>query len=120
MTRVAPVLVPRRCGDNGFMKPLTNTLLFSTLFILAIVISAGAQAKTGYHLVDTISVGGDGGWDGLVADADAHRLYVSHATKVVVIDTATDKVIGEIPNTNGVHCIVLAEKFGKGYTTNGR
>ena len=51
---------------------------------------------------------------------DAHRLYVSHATKVVVIDTTTDKVIGEIPNTNGVHGIAIAEKFGRGFTSNGR
>ena len=84
------------------------------------VYGGGAQKTNGYHLIDKIEVGGDGGWDGLVADAENHRLYVSHATHVVVIDTATDKVVGDIPNTNGVHCIVLAEKLGKGYTTNGR
>ena len=45
---------------------------------------------------------------------------VSHATHVVVIDTATDKVVGDIPGTNGVHCIAFSEKLGKGWTTNGR
>jgi DNA-binding beta-propeller fold protein YncE len=38
----------------------------------------------------------------------------------VVIDTATDKVVGEIPNTNGVHGIAFSEKLGKGWTSNGR
>jgi len=105
------------------MKNFNNDIFCAMVFALTLAIfavSADAQAAKGYHLIDTIAVGGEGGWDGLVADADAHRLYVSHATKVVVIDTTTDKVIGEIPNTNGVHCIVLAGKFGKGYTTNGR
>ena len=47
-------------------------------------------------------------------------MYVSHATKVVVIDTVADKVVGEIPNTNGVHGIAFSEKLGKGWTSNGR
>ncbi len=50
----------------------------------------------------------------------SHRLYVSHGTHVVVIDTASDKVVGDIPNTNGVHGIALAEKLGRGFTSNGR
>ncbi|MEO6391245.1 MAG: YncE family protein [Pyrinomonadaceae bacterium] len=75
---------------------------------------------SGYHLVDTIKVGGDGGWDILTADSEGHRLYVSHSTKVEVIDTAKDKVVGEILNTNGVHGIAVARKYGRGFTSNGR
>jgi len=84
------------------------------------VFSALAQAPKGYHLIDTIQVGGDGGWDALTVDSAAHRLYVSHGTHVVVIDTVTDKVIGDIPNTSGIHGIAIAEKLGKGFTSNGR
>lgn len=100
-----------------------KNLLCVGLCALFVVGGAGVlhgQATAGYHLVDEIKVGGEGGWDGLTADPEGHRLYVSHATKVVVIDTETDKVVGEIPNTNGVHCIAFAEKLGKGFTTNGR
>ena len=39
---------------------------------------------------------------------------------MVVIDTEKDKVVGDIPNTNGVHAIAIAHKFGKGFTSNGR
>lgn len=90
------------------------------LMIAGFVMAVSAQKSSGYHLIDEIKVGGEGGWDGLVADPESHRLYVSHATRVIVIDTETDKVVGEIPNTNGVHCIALAGKLGRGFTTNGR
>src|SRR5258705_10437342 len=79
-----------------------------------------AQKSSGYHLVDTIKVGGDSGWDALTVDSDAHRLYVSHGTHVVVIDTTTDKVVGDIPNTNGVHDIAIADRHKRGFTSNGR
>ena len=46
-----------------------------------------------------IQIGGEGGWDYLIVDPGTHRLYVSHATKIVVADTETGKVVGEIPDT---------------------
>lgn len=79
-----------------------------------------STAPSGYHLLKQIAVGGEGGWDYVYDDAEAHRLYVSHATKVVVIDTDTYEVVGEIPNTNGVHGIAVADKLGRGFTSNGR
>ena len=105
------------------MKYLIRSM-FTKLFVLGIVVAftvaAYAQKKDGYHLLTKIEVGGEGGWDYLIADSEAHRLYVSHGTKVVVIDTATDKVVGEITNTNGVHGIAFATDLGKGFTSNGR
>ncbi len=101
---------------------------FSLLFIVAVAMLSGnaqsprarTSASSGYHLLKKIEVGGEGGWDYLFADSEAQRLYVSHATKVVVIDIKTEKVVGEIPNTNGVHGIAIAEKLGRGFTSNGR
>jgi YVTN family beta-propeller protein len=98
-------------------------MLRKLLFLAAFLGSAAAangQKPSGYHLLDTIKIGGEGGWDYVYADADAHRLYVSHATRVVVIDTTSDKVVGEIPNTNGVHGIAIADGLGRGFTSNGR
>ncbi len=91
----------------------------------AVVCSAQTDAKNktasnGYHLLKRIAVGGEGGWDYVYDDAENHRLYVSHATKVVVIDTNTYAVVGEIANTNGVHGIAVADKLGRGFTSNGR
>ncbi len=98
--------------------------LFAAIFVYGVIaaftFTANAQTTKGYHLLNKIEVGGDGGWDALVADPNAHRLYVSHGTHVVVINTTTDKVVGDIPNTNGVHGIALAPKFGKGFISVGR
>jgi len=104
------------------MKNIIKAFLVSTTVFTVVAgftINASAQ-KTGYHLLNKIEVGGDGGWDYLIADADAGRLYVSHATHVVVIDTKTDKVVGDIPNTNGVHGIAFDHKTGRGFVSNGR
>jgi DNA-binding beta-propeller fold protein YncE len=77
-------------------------------------------APPSYKIVDKIKVGGEGGWDYIYVDSAAHRAYSSHATKAVVIDTATNKVVGEIPDTPGIHGIAVAEDLGRGFTSNGR
>jgi len=73
-----------------------------------------------YRVTGKIPIGGEGGWDYLTLDGANHRLYVSHATKVVVVDVDAGKVVGEIPDTQGVHGIALAPKLNRGYTSNGR
>jgi YVTN family beta-propeller protein len=73
-----------------------------------------------YHLAGKINVGGEGGWDYLTADGAARRLYISHATRTVVVDLDSEKVIGEIGDTQGVHGIAIASKLGRGFTSNGR
>jgi len=95
-----------------------NIKITSLLGWFAIVNLCGAADA--YHLLQTIPVGGDGGWDYLTVDAGGHRLYVSHATKVVVIDTTKDAVVGEITNTPGVHGIALAPELNRGLVTCGR
>jgi DNA-binding beta-propeller fold protein YncE len=77
-------------------------------------------AATGYHILNEIKIGGEGGWDYLTVDSAAQRLYVSHATHVVVVDLATGKVVGDIPDTPGVHGIALAPELNKGFISNGR
>src|SRR5262245_6623336 len=89
---------------------------------LLVLICAGAAlgAATGYHLLKEVKVGGEGGWDYLTMDEAARRLYVSHATHVVVVDPDAGKVVGDIPDTPGVHGIALAPGLNRGFITNGR
>ncbi len=77
-------------------------------------------APPAYKVLTKIKVGGAGGWDYVQVDSANHRLYVSHATQTEVIDTATDKLVGTIPGTNGVHGIAIANDLGKGFTSDGR
>jgi len=94
-----------------------NSLVFILFAILAFVASAAAAD---YKVVKTWKLGGDDGWDYLRSDADGHRLFISRATRVMVIDTTSGKQIGEIPDTQGVHGIALAPELGRGFTSNGR
>jgi YVTN family beta-propeller protein len=73
-----------------------------------------------YSLLKTIKLGGDGGWDYITFDSETRQLYISRATKVVVLNVDTEKVVGEIPNTQGVHGIALAMDLGKGFVSDGR
>src|SRR5260221_11129816 len=73
-----------------------------------------------YHALKEIPVGGAGGFDYLTVDSTARRLYVSHGTKVVVIDIEKDAVIGEVTDTPGIHGIAIAPDLKRGFTRNGR
>jgi len=92
-------------------------ILLPVLFSVAVAV---CRADGPYHFIKDIPVGTDGFWDGLIVDSAAQRLYVSHATQVVVIDLVKDMVIGEITNTPGVHDIAVAPKLNRGFVSNGR
>jgi len=86
---------------------------------------SGKSASTtpgpsGYHLLKKITLGGEGGWDYITFDSPTRRLFISRQSKVIVLDVDSEKVVGEIPNTEGVHGIALAPEFGRGFTSNGR
>ena len=89
---------------------------FLSIFLLSTI----ALAADSYHLVNTYKLGGDGGWDYMTVDSHAHRLYISRATHVIVMDTDSGKVVGDIPDTPGVHGIALATELGRGFISNGR
>lgn len=80
----------------------------------------GMAASQNYSVVDTIKVGGEGGWDFLTVDDQASRLYLSHNTIVNVVDLKSKTVVGTIPDTKGVHGIAIAKDLNKGYVSNGK
>ena len=73
-----------------------------------------------YQFVTEIPIGGEGGWDILTIDSAASRLYLSHATKVVVVDLRKNAVIGEIAETPGVHGFVAVPEIQRGFSSNGK
>jgi DNA-binding beta-propeller fold protein YncE len=91
------------------------------LATLGVVLGAArAEASPGYHIAHEVSLPGDEGWDTLAFEQGGHRLFVSHGTRVLVVDTDTLKVVGEIADTPGVHGIALAPDLGRGYISAGR
>lgn len=98
-----------------------SLLLLVTVLSITHSRAAAPQAgHSGYHVIKTISVPGDEGWDYVAVDSDARRVYVSHATHVVVLDADTYAVVGDIPDTQGVHGIAIAPDLGRGFVSDGR
>jgi DNA-binding beta-propeller fold protein YncE len=88
----------------------------------AVLLAAALYAvpPAGYHLLKSIFVPGEGGWDYLTVDESGRRLYVSHGTQVEVLDIDHGSIVGRIPDTQGVHGIAIAADLGRGFTSNGR
>lgn len=91
--------------------------------IFAVIVCAlfsGSTGSSGYHLAKTFKLGGEGGWDYLTVDSKARRVYLSRGTHVMVVDADSGAVVGDIPNTNGVHGIALVPDLKKGFISDGR
>jgi DNA-binding beta-propeller fold protein YncE len=91
------------------------------VILCCLIFGVSAHASDyGYHVIKRLKVGGEGGWDYLTVDGPARRLYVSRSTHVMVMDLDSDKVVGDIPDTSGVHGIAIASDLNRGYTSNGK
>src|SRR5467141_1879105 len=102
------------------MKRLMLLVLLLCLFVLIPNVTFTAMGPSGYHIVKKSVLGGEGGWDYLTVDSKARRVYISRGTHVMVVDADSGAVVGDIPNTNGVHGIAIVSDRDKGFTSNGR
>lgn len=86
---------------------------------VAVLCAAPAMLHAQTFKVARFSIGGDGGTDYLTAEPGSRRVFVSRGTHVMVIDGASGKVIGDIPDTPRTHGIALAPKANHGFITSG-
>ena len=94
------------------MKKASSIVLFAFLVTMA--------SAADYKITKKIPIPGQGSWDYLAVDEAARRLYVSHGTQVEVLDVDSGTVVGNIPNTPGVHGIAIAPELGRGFVSNGQ
>lgn len=103
---------------------------FGAIFVLALAVLMAAVAASGaqpaaqadsvnYHIIQKVTLGGEGFWDYMGFDNQHRHLFVSHGTHVLVIDADTFKVVGDIPDTKGVHGIAVAPKLNRGFISDG-
>ncbi|MDR3793369.1 MAG: YncE family protein [Terracidiphilus sp.] len=85
----------------------------------ALAASLAVSAQQPYKLLDRWTIGGEGGWDYLVADSAANRLYITHGARVEVVDTTTGKPVGAITGLHGTHGIALLPGGKLGYVSDG-
>ena len=102
------------------VKTLIKILIGVCLLSSQLALSAQPSGSAEFTVVDRYNVGGEGGWDLLAFDTKHHRLFISRSTHVQVIDADSGKVIGDIPGTEGVHAIALADDLNVGFTSNGK
>src|SRR5271169_913570 len=96
-------------GTRRLLASLGWASSMSAFLLLFSISAANAAPDNGaYHVVRRMPVGGEGGWDYLRVDPDTHRIFISRGTHVMVVDENSGKVIGDIPDTKGVHGIALA------------
>jgi hypothetical protein len=88
---------------------------------VAVALVSGVAAQQGaagpYAKIADIHIGGSGAFDYLVADAAGKRLYVTHGTEIVVVDTSNNSVVGKITDTPRVHGIAIVGD--RGFSSNG-
>lgn len=90
------------------------------LFLAATFLAAiPAFAQKQYKVVNTVKLGGEGGWDYLYYDKDGQRLFITRGSHVMVVDAKTLKVSGDIPDLSGIHGVALAPELGRGFVSNG-
>jgi hypothetical protein len=104
-----------------FFEMPSARLLALGFCVCALPLSAApSPSASGYKVIKTVPVGGEGGWDYVYVDSGARRVYISRGTHTVVMDADTYAVVGDIPDTQGVHGIAIASDLGRGFTSNGR
>src|SRR6202045_2729103 len=111
-----------------FMRKRSAALAVLGPLSVALVLCAGLKSRaaspapgpSGYHVVKTVSIPGDEGWDYITVDAAARRVYISHGSHVVVMNADTYAIEGDVPDTQGVHGIALAPDLGRGFISAGR
>ena len=86
----------------------------------AVALQSAMAAEEDYKFLNEIPIGGEGGWDILTVDSAARRLYLSHATKIIVVDLAQNAIVGEIADTPGVHGFVAVPELQRGFSSNGK
>src|SRR5262245_19579469 len=98
---------------------MTRRLLAALAILSAATLARPNVTHAQTFKVDKFDIKGEGGTDYVSVDAATGRVFVSRSTHVMVVEGATGKVLGDIPNTPGVHGVGSAPKAGHGFTTNG-
>jgi DNA-binding beta-propeller fold protein YncE len=76
-----------------------------------------APQNSGYRVIRTIHLGGEGNWDYVTVDSDARRIYIPRSTHIMVLNEDTGKLMTDIAGMNGLHGVAVAPEFNRGFVT---
>jgi hypothetical protein len=95
----------------------TRRLAYISLLLVAGLSPAAAQ--TGWKVLNTFHIGGEGGWDYVTVDEPTHRLFLTRTTHTIIIDDQTGKQLGDIPGQKHAHGLAIVPELGRGFITDG-
>jgi hypothetical protein len=98
---------------------MTKRALLLLVMCTAAGFGATLSGQSPAFKMEKFDIKGDGGTDYVAVESATGRVFVSRATHMMVVEGATGKVLGDIPNTPGVHGAGIATSAGHGFTTNG-
>lgn len=103
----------------SFYRRVACAMTFLVPAALCVFTGGLAFSQGPYQVVDHWKIGGNGTWDYLVNDPTAHLLYVTHRTRVEIVDTATGKEVGAITGLKNAHGVALDTEGKFGYISDG-
>ncbi len=68
-------------------------LILSAVVMLLAASPAAPPVKAGLHVIKSIPLGGEGGWDYLTLDSETRRLYITRGDHVTVLDVSKPDAI---------------------------
>src|SRR3984957_1698276 len=92
-------------------------VLAFALLLLSPSVFLGAPQNSGYRVIRTIPLGGEGGWDYVTVDSAARRIYIPRSTHIMVLDADSGKLVADIQGMNGLHGVAVAPEFDRGFVT---
>src|ERR1700746_2147564 len=98
---------------------MTRHLLRVLVLLFGASLTLAAASDAPKFNVEKFDIKGDGGTDYVTVESATGRVFVSRGTHMMVVDGQTGTVVGDIPDTPGVHGAGIATKAGHGFTTNG-
>lgn len=104
---------------STIFRRIARSPLFVLASILFIFSLSMGHTQQPYQVVDHWKIGGNGTWDYLVNDPSAHLLYVTHRTRVEVVDTQSGKLVGFLPDLKNAHGVALDTLGNFGYISDG-
>lgn len=95
-----------------------NKLMGAVAIMLAMGLGLQGQSSLP-TLQKVLPVGGTGGWDYVAVEPSTHRLWVSHATQMHVVDPASKAILSTLSDTPGVHGVAFVESLNRAFITCG-
>ncbi len=102
------------------MRQMTLISLAAMTLLVSILCGENKPAAKNLDVVQTITGGGEGGWDYITVDSDASRAYVARSTRAMVLSLSEGKLLGEVADLSGAHGVALVQALNLGFATSGK